>query len=364
MPTLATERDLRSSVIVHSPETHLSVHNGCLAVESPQMPRVTIPPEHLGEVLVYGGWTLTSPVLALAARHRVPVAFFTLGGEWIGRLETAGEDHDGDGADGRAVSFDTLHTQWQLAPAEETALPFARRFVRAKLRSQRGLLASFRHRVASGEDRAVIVAATTALRLATVAATHAETLEKLRGIEGAAARHYNTALARCIAPEVRAAFPFERRTRRPPLDPFNAILSYLYTLLYHDCMTALLHLGLETRLGFLHAVATGRHSLACDLMEELRPLLADRLALSLVNRRQLRTEHFHTDISTGAVLLNAEGRRLLFAARAQRQRETFCPNDGAQPIRWMDLPLRQARSLAAAIRHRDASRYLACNPKL
>ena len=110
------------------------------------------------------------------------------------------------------------------------------------------------------------------------------------------------------------------RSRRPPLDPVNALLSFLYTLLTHDCRSALEAVGLDPSAGFLHRDRPGRPSLALDLMEELRPVLADRLALSLINRRQLRERDFERR-DGGAVLLGDDGRRTVLTAWQERKRE-------------------------------------------
>ena len=112
------------------------------------------------------------------------------------------------------------------------------------------------------------------------------------------------ALVRSPDEEIR----FQGRSRRPPLDPVNAVLSFLYTLLTHDCRSAAEGVGLDPAVGFLHRERPGRPSLALDLMEELRPLFVDRLALSLINRRQLRSRDFERH-EGGAVLLNDEGRK-------------------------------------------------------
>lgn len=146
-----------------------------------------------------------------------------------------------------------------------------------------------------------------------------ETLEGLRGSEGEAANLYFSVfdyLIRSPDEEMR----WRGRSRRPPLDPANALLSFLYTLLTHECRSALESVGLDPAAGFLHRDRPGRPSLALDLMEELRPVLADRLALSLLNRRQLRARDFETR-EGGAVLLRDEARRTVLTAWQERKRE-------------------------------------------
>lgn len=144
-------------------------------------------------------------------------------------------------------------------------------------------------------------------------------VERFRGMEGEAAQLYFGVfdhLVRSPDPEI----AFRGRSRRPPRDPVNALLSFLYTLLTHDCRSAAESVGLDPAVGFLHRDRPGRPSLALDLMEELRPVLADRLALSLLNRRQLRAKDFRFQ-ETGAVLLTDEARRSVLAAWQERKKD-------------------------------------------
>ena len=141
----------------------------------------------------------------------------------------------------------------------------------------------------------------------------------LRGSEGEAALQYFSVFDHLIrTPD--AELRWTVRSRRPPLDPMNALLSFLYTLLTHDCRSACEAVGLDPAVGFLHRDRPGRPSLALDLMEELRAPLADRLALSLVNRRQLRAVDFRR-MDSGAVLLTDEGRRTVLTAWQERKKQ-------------------------------------------
>src|SRR5690606_13275408 len=144
-------------------------------------------------------------------------------------------------------------------------------------------------------------------------------IDVLRGLEGEAAQAYFGVFDHLIrVPD--PALHFSGRSRRPPLDAVNALLSFLYTLLVHDCRSALESVGLDPAVGFLHRDRPGRPSLALDLMEELRPVLADRLALSLLNRRQLRARDFRF-ADGGAVLLTDDARKLVLTAWQERKRE-------------------------------------------
>jgi CRISPR-associated protein Cas1 len=146
-----------------------------------------------------------------------------------------------------------------------------------------------------------------------------ETLDQLRGSEGEAANLYFGVFDHLIrSPDEN--FRWKGRSRRPPLDPVNALLSFLYTLLTHDCRNSAEAVGLDPAVGFLHRDRPGRPSLALDLMEELRPALADRLALSLINRRQLRASDFETR-EGGAVIMTDDARKTVLTAWQERKKE-------------------------------------------
>jgi CRISPR-associated protein Cas1 len=144
-------------------------------------------------------------------------------------------------------------------------------------------------------------------------------LAVVRGIEGEAARRYFQVFRHLILTQ-KEDFPFEERNRRPPLDNMNALLSFLYTLLVHDVSSALESVGLDPAVGFLHRDRPGRPGLALDLMEELRPYLGDRLALSLVNLKQITGAGFQKT-ETGAVNMSDETRQQVIKVYQERKRE-------------------------------------------
>lgn len=144
-------------------------------------------------------------------------------------------------------------------------------------------------------------------------------MESLRGKEGEAARCYFSSFGALITAE-KDAFHFSGRNRRPPLDRVNALLSFVYTLLCHDVVSALESVGLDSQVGFLHRDRPGRPSLALDLMEELRSVLADRLVLTLINRRQINSSGFKT-AESGAVIMDDETRKTVIVAYQQRKQD-------------------------------------------
>ena len=173
-------------------------------------------------------------------------------------------------------------------------------------------------------------------------------LDSLRGIEGAAATAYFSVLDHMLLSR-KEAFFFHGRSRRPPLDRVNAMLSFAYSLLAHDCASALESVGLDSYVGFLHRDRPGRQSLALDLMEELRPCMADRFVLTLVNNRMLRPEDFQMQDS-GAVLLSDEGRRKFLKTWQERKRDTLTHPYLGEKLSWGMVPYVQALLLARCLR--------------
>ncbi len=173
-------------------------------------------------------------------------------------------------------------------------------------------------------------------------------LNSLRGLEGEASARYFSVLDQLILNQ-KDSFSFDGRSRRPPTDPVNAVLSFLYTLLAHDCAAALESVGLDPYVGFMHRDRPGRQSLALDLMEELRPIAADRLMLTLVNTRMIQDKHFSRQAG-GAVLMSEEGRKVLLSAWQSRKMEEITHPYLKEKIAWGLVPYVQALLLARYIR--------------
>jgi CRISPR-associated protein Cas1 len=185
-------------------------------------------------------------------------------------------------------------------------------------------------------------------------------LEKIRGAEGMASQVYFSVLSLAFKQQ-REAFAFVGRSRRPPRDRINCLLSYLYALVRHDCVAALTSIGLDPFVGFLHVDRPNRPSLALDLMEEFRPWLADRLAITLVNRQQVGPEHF-TSREGGAVEFTEPGRKLVIKAYQERKQESLTHPLLGQNLRLAQMPFVQARILARHLRG-DLNDYVPLVPK-
>jgi CRISPR-associated protein Cas1 len=173
--------------------------------------------------------------------------------------------------------------------------------------------------------------------------------DHVRGLEGEAAAAYFDVFTLMMKPTERDSLPMNGRNRRPPLDPVNALISFLYTLLLNYCISALEGVGLDPQMGFLHVPRPGRPSLGLDLMEEFRSFLADRLALTLINRKQVTIEHFEPRPG-GAVYLNEKGRKEVVAAYQKRKQEEVDHPLLAEKTPIGLLPHLQARLLARHLR--------------
>ena len=173
-------------------------------------------------------------------------------------------------------------------------------------------------------------------------------LDSLRGLEGSGAAAYFSVLDNMIL-QGKETFYFRERSRRPPLDPFNALLSFAYSLLSHDCASALESVGLDAYVGYLHRDRPGRESLALDLMEELRPCFADRFVLTLINNRVVKAADFDVRES-GAVFLTDDARRTFLQRWQERKKETVTHPFLEEKMAWGLVPYVQSLLLARYLR--------------
>lgn len=173
-------------------------------------------------------------------------------------------------------------------------------------------------------------------------------LDRLRGLEGEASSQYFSVFDQLILNQ-KENFSFEERNRRPPADPVNAMLSFVYTLLSHDCAAALESVGLDSYVGFMHRDRPGRQSLALDLMEELRSVYADRLVLTLINTKEIQPKHFQKQ-AVGAVFLSDEGRKIVLSAWQNKKKEEITHPYLKEKTAWGLVPYVQALLLARYLR--------------
>ena len=269
-------------------------------------------PLHLLEGVVAFGRPGASPALmAACAEAGITLSFCDPNGRFQARVEGA-----------RSGNVRLRRAQYRAADDEARRVPIVRGLVAAKAANQRTvLLRALRDHAdaLSGEATAAMQDADDRLAYAARRTLVAPDVDTLRGIEGEAAAVYFGVFDHFVRPGGEA-FRFRGRSRRPPLDRINALLSFLYAMLGHDCRSALEAHGLDPQVGFLHADRPGRAGLALDLMEELRPVAADRLALSLVNRGQLGADDFVVE-EAGGVRLSDAARKTVLVAWQERKRD-------------------------------------------
>lgn len=320
-----------------------------LQVEVDNQVRLAVPIHNVAAVTLFGNVMVSPGAMQLCAENQASVTFLSETGRLMARVDAP-------------VSGNVLlrREQFRQADQPEKALRYGRSIVAGKLQNCRAnLLRSARDHAADG-DREELLQAAREISTGQRRLAFCTSLDEVRGIEGNAARTYFGVFGSMIRQE-REVFRPKGRTRRPPLDAGNALLSYLYALLMSDCVGALVGAGLDPNVGYLHTDRPGRPSLALDLMEEFRPLLADRLALTLVNRRQVAAADF-VFREGGAVEISEDARRRIVAAWQERkQEETTHPLLG-QNTRIGLLAHLQARILARTIRG-EAAEYLPCRLK-
>ena len=308
-----------------------------VAVEVGREVKLRIPVHTLEGLVCWGRVQCTPPLLALCCEHGIGISYLTEQGRFQARVQGP-----------VSGNVPLRRGQYRAADDGERALPIVRSIVTVKIANSRTVVLRAARESAEGEHRAELRTAAEALSLAAIHASRAASIDEARGFEGLAGQVYFGVFGAMIGGD-RAAFSFGGRSRRPPLDRVNALLSFVYALLRHDCESALEAVGLDPAVGFLHTDRPGRPSLALDLMEELRSPLADRLALTLIHRREVSASGFTVE-ENGAVLLEEATRKAVIAAwQTRKQVEIEHPFLGER-IPLGLVPYTQALLLARHLR--------------
>lgn len=303
-------KHLLNTLYVITQETYLALEGETVLLRRDGQNAHQVPLHTLDGIIAFGQVSASPALLAACAERNVTVSFMSLNGRFQARVQGP-------------VSGNVLlrRAQYRLADDLRAAAAVAQAIVMAKLANGRAVLlrASRDHPNSPGVNELRAVATFLGRCLEDLA--DPLPLERLRGLEGEVGRAYFGVFGHLIVAQ-KDSFFFRKRSRRPPLDNVNALLSFVYSLLAHDVCSALEGVGLDPQVGFLHRDRPGRPSLALDLMEELRPVLADRLVLSLINRQQVRAKGF-TTLESGAVRMDDETRRAVVTAYQERKREAL-----------------------------------------
>jgi len=331
--------ELLNTLYVTTQGSYLHIEGETLKIEAEGDTKLQVPVHHLGAVVCFGRVMVSPAAIAQCSEDGRDLVFLSESGRFRARMVGP--------TSGNVLLRLAQHQAYQTP---ERTLDIARNMVAAKVQNSRLVLMREARQTNPDQVGAEPALRTASARLAAILESlpKANTLDVLRGNEGEAAATYFSVFHHLIRADG-GDFTFDGRNRRPPRDPVNALLSFLYALVRIECQAALEGVGLDPQIGFLHAVRPGRPSLALDLMEELRPLIADRLALTLINRKQVTLSDFEQRPG-GGILLNDQGRRTLLVAYQKRKAEEVYHPLAAKNTPLALLPHLQARLLARHLR--------------
>jgi CRISPR-associated protein Cas1 len=297
-----------NTLYVTTQGAYLAKDGECVLVRVDGQDRLRLPVHGLGGVVCFGNVACSPFLLGHCAENGVAVSFLTEYGRFLARVQGP-------------VSGNVLlrREQYRRADDPQGSAAMARSVLTGKIANARTVLLRAQRDHGDKTDAEALRLASERLANCCGRLAPGVDLDTLRGVEGEAGHVYFGVFDHCITTQ-KEAFAFTGRSRRPPLDRINCLLSFLYTLLAHDARAALESVGLDPAVGFLHRDRPGRPGLALDLMEEFRPVLADRLALSLVNMGQVRAKGFHVEES-GAVRMDDDTRKTVLVAYQTRKQE-------------------------------------------
>ena len=330
-------RKLLNTLFVLSEDSYLALEGETVLVLAEEEKRGQFPLHTLESILSFSYKGASPALMGACAARGVNLCFFTPRGRFLARC--CGEDR------GNVL---LRRTQYRAADDERQSCFAARNFIFGKVYNGRWCLERTARDHVMRADAEALKNASRQMAQLLPRILETEDPDELRGLEGQAATAYFSVFDEMILNQ-KDSFFFTGRSRRPPMDNMNALLSFAYTLLASDCAAALEGVGLDSYVGFLHRDRPGRASLALDLMEELRSVMADRFAVTLVNNRVLNETHFQKR-ENGAVLLNDEGRRAFLAAWQNRKREELTHPYLKEKIPWGLVPYLQALLLARYLR--------------
>lgn len=330
-------KQLLNTLFVTSEDIYLSL-DGENVVANRSGTAVARYPLHTLQSIVSFAYSGASPALMGACvRRNIGLAFCQPNGRFLARV--SGTEHG---------NILLRRMQYRAADDPHESCRIARSMIFGKIYNARWSVERTRrdHPMRINEQRFANVSAQLQAALPQIAA--ASSLDMLRGLEGSAAAAYFNVIDDMIL-QGKDTFFFHERSRRPPMDAFNALLSFAYSLLAHDCASALESVGLDAYAGYLHRDRPGRESLALDLMEELRPCFADRFVLTLINNRTVKPADFNVQ-ENGAVFLADNARKAFLQKWQERKKEAITHPFLAEKMPWGMVPYVQSLLLARYLR--------------
>ncbi len=332
-------RQLLNTLYVTTPNSYLSKDGLNVVVSYDNKEQFRIPIHNIESIITFGYMGSSPGLMKLCSDNGVSLTFLSPQGRFIGHLN--GATH------GNVL---LRKRQYEIFDQEDIKLSLSKIVISAKIQNSRNIL---RRHLRDYGDNDVLIACSNKLERMKHKALTSMSVDDLRGIEGKAANIYFGVFNELILTQ-KDVFKFTERSRRPPRDEINAMLSFVYTLITNDMVSALEAVGLDPYFGFMHALRPGRASLALDLIEEFRGYLGDRLVLSLINRRQVKKKDFI--IQGDAVLMTDDCRKTIISAWQKRKKDIIEHPFLKEKIPVGILPYSQAMLLARYVRH-DLNNY-------
>ena len=325
-------KKLLNSLYITRQQSFLHKERETLVIKNDGKKLAQFPVLSISNILCFGSITVSPFLLGHCAERGIGIAFYTEYGKFLARVQGK-----------QSGNVLLRRTQYRWADNEDKSLDLARLFVAAKIANCRSVL---QREIRNHGPNHNLKVAVKLLAISLRRAGNAESVAQCMGIEGEAASQYFGIFSELLRVN---NFGFSGRIRRPPTDPINALLSFTYTLITHECASALQGVGLDPYVGFLHQDRPGRMSLALDLLEEFRASWADRFVLTQINRRQIRLTDFITDAS-GAVRLTDDARKQLLTAWQTRKQDEITHPYLQEKVPIGLLPHCQAMMLARHLR--------------
>lgn len=292
-------KKLLNTLYITNPDYYLSLEGETVTVLSDKKKIGKIPLHNLESIITCGYMGASPALMGKCAQEGISIIFLSRNGKFLARI--VGEQYG---------NVSLRKTQYRVSECEEESLELVKCFIMSKLYNSRWILERAIRDHKLRVDTEALKSASLTLKNSLNSAYECKSMDSLRGIEGEAASIYFGVFNELILQQ-EEDFSFDFRSRRPPLDKVNALLSFAYVLLTSMCTSALESVGLDPYVGFMHTIRPGRKSLALDLVEELRSVFADRFVIKLINKKLILSKHF-IEQEDGAVLLNDEGKKIFF----------------------------------------------------
>ena len=328
-------KKLLETMYITTPDSYAFLRNENICIEVGGEERASVPASQVDSIVFIGKNTVSTGLMAFCGKHDITLSFIGMRGEFCGRV--CGP-----------VSGNVLlrKRQYESLNNAKFVSTTVRNILYGKIRNGKDVLMRYARTASKAENADALYAAAEKLSGMAKMLSDADDVDVMRGIEGAAANAYFSVFDNMI--DGKNGFVFGTRSKRPPRNEVNAVLSFVYTLMTHDCISALETVGLDPAAGYLHTLRPGRASFALDLIEELRAPLCDRFVISLLHKGQLAKKDFN--VEGDAVWLSEKGRRTVLAAWRERKREEITHPFFKEKIPIGLIPYTQAMLFARVLR--------------